>query len=91
MRPVRSAIDVTLLTKAQCKACDEAKRLLVRVAADYPLTVSAVDLNSERGRDLALAGGVLFPPGVYLDGEVFSYGRLSERKLRRELSRRTVA
>jgi hypothetical protein len=30
----------------------------------------------------------VFPPGVFLNGEPFSYGRLSERKLRRELDRR---
>ena len=31
---------------------------------------------------------VPFPPGVLIDGEAFSYGRLSERKLRRELAAR---
>ncbi len=31
---------------------------------------------------------MLFPPGIFLDGEPFSYGRPSERKLRRELERR---
>ncbi|MGH9252739.1 MAG: hypothetical protein ACRD0W_24965 [Acidimicrobiales bacterium] len=30
----------------------------------------------------------LFPPGVLLDDDPFGYGRLSERKLRRELARR---
>lgn len=35
-----------------------------------------------------MKGGLLFPPGVLIDGEPFSYGRLSERKLRRELDRR---
>lgn len=30
----------------------------------------------------------MFPPGIFLDGEPFSYGRPSERKLRRELERR---
>ena len=29
-----------------------------------------------------------FPPGIFVDGEPFSYGRLSEKKLRRELDRR---
>jgi hypothetical protein len=30
----------------------------------------------------------VFPPAVFLGGEPFSYGRVSERKLRRELDRR---
>lgn len=32
--------------------------------------------------------GILFAPGVLVDGAPFSYGRRSERKLRRHLARR---
>lgn len=36
-----------------------------------------------------LAGSVsLFAPCIFVEGAPFSYGRLSERKLRRELERR---
>ena len=42
---------------------------------------------SEILQRLATQGGLLFPPGILIDGEPFSYGRLSERKLRRELDR----
>ena len=31
---------------------------------------------------------MLFAPGVLVDGRPFSYGRLSERKLRRTLDKR---
>jgi hypothetical protein len=31
---------------------------------------------------------VLFAPGVLVDGEFFSFGRISERKLRRTLDQR---
>jgi hypothetical protein len=34
---------------------------------------------------------VLFAPGILVDGEPFGYGRLSEKKLRRELTRRAAA
>jgi len=51
-------------------------------------------VTSVRGRGaqmhagaLAARGGVLFPPGIFLDREPFSYGRPSERKLRKELAR----
>ncbi|MGH9119880.1 MAG: hypothetical protein ACRD0A_19005 [Acidimicrobiales bacterium] len=40
---------------------------------------------------MAAAAGMAFPPGVLLDGEPFSYGRLSERKLRRELARHAAS
>jgi hypothetical protein len=35
-----------------------------------------------------MASGLLFPPGVLIDGQPFSYDRLSERKPRRKLDRR---
>ncbi len=77
---------VTLLTKADCGLCEQAKAVLARVAADTPLEVETVDLASDRGRALAEEAGMAFPPGVLLDGEAFSHGRLSERKLRRALA-----
>jgi len=77
---------VTLLIKADCGLCEQAKAVLARVAADTPLEVETVDLASDRGRALAEEAGMAFPPGVLLDGEAFSHGRLSERKLRRALA-----
>jgi len=77
---------VTLLTKADCDLCQHAKAVLDRVAVDTPLRIETVDLASDRGRALAESAGMAFPPGVFLDGEAFSYGRLSERKLRRALA-----
>ena len=84
-------MDVTLLTQDHCKYCDEAKIVLERLAGEYRLSISTLDLASEDGRALAESGGILFPPGVFLDGEPFGYGRLSERKLRRELNRKLRA
>lgn len=81
-------MEVLLLTQENCAFCDQAKAILDRLAAEYPLTIATLDVNSPEGRALALRGGVLFPPGIFLDGEAFSYGRPSERKLRREFERR---
>lgn len=80
-------IPVVLLTQANCGLCDHAKEVLDRVAEDFAVDVRTLDVGSEEGRALADQGGVLFPPGVLVDGHPFSYGRLSERKLRRELFR----
>ncbi len=80
--------EVLLLTQANCASCEQAKGVLDRMAEEYPLSVVMRDLSSPEGRADAAGAGVLFPPGVLLDGEPFSYGRLSERKLRRELGRR---
>lgn len=84
-------VEVTLLTAEHCAFCDVAKEILDRVGRDHPLRVREVALASAEGRQLAAVGGVLFAPGVLVDGQAFSYGRLSERKLRRTLQKRTAS
>ncbi|MHB8328600.1 MAG: glutaredoxin family protein [Acidimicrobiales bacterium] len=78
---------VTLLTTPECRLCDHAKQVLDRVAVDHDLTVETVSIQTERGHELTVKHKLAFPPGVLLDDRPFSYGRLSERKLRRELER----
>lgn len=79
---------VTLLTQPDCGFCDAAKEILGRLAIEYRFTLEEVDLRSDDGHAMAANHGVLFAPGILLDGEKFSIGRPSERKLRRELERR---
>lgn len=81
-------IRVLVLTQKECGFCEQAHDLLQRLAREYELTISTLDIASQEGQALALQAGMLFPPGIFLDGEPFSYGRLSEKKLRRELERR---
>ncbi len=84
-------MEALLLTKEQCGFCTQAKEMLDRLAVEYGFSVSTLDLGSPEGQALAVRGGVLFPPGIFLDGEPFSYGRPPERKLRRELELRLNA
>ena len=81
---------VTLLTRGGCRLCAQAKAVLVNVARDHPLVVEEIDITTPAGAAEAAKAGILFPPGVLLDGKPFSYGRLSERKLRRHLTRQAV-
>jgi hypothetical protein len=85
MTPV--PVEITLLTQADCALCDHAKQVLAAVGADHPLTVTEISLATDEGRRLAVEAGVLFAPGVLLDGRPFGYGRLSEGKLRKTLRR----
>ena len=78
---------LTLLTKADCSLCDQAKTTLEKVRHDYQLAVEVIGLESPQGQELAARSGMAFPPAVFVDGQPFSYGRLSERKLRRTLDR----
>jgi Glutaredoxin-like domain (DUF836) len=82
--------EVLLLTQPACQLCDHANDVLRRLSAEYALTVRYVSFASAEGTTLAMRHRLLFAPGVLLDDEPFSYGRLSERRLRRELARRTV-
>ena len=81
-------LEVVLVTQADCELCERGKEVLERLALEFPLAVETRDLASEEGRALAERGGVMFPPGLFVDGQPFSYGRVSERKLRRELRKR---
>lgn len=83
-------MQVTLLTQTDCEFCNRAKRILKRLEGEYALSVVEVDVASPAGQRLAEQGGVLFAPGIFLDGELCSYGRPSERRLRRELQQRTL-
>ncbi|MFV0138087.1 glutaredoxin family protein [Streptomyces sp. HMX87] len=81
---------ITLLTQADCAFCEHAKTVLAKVGADHPLDITEIDLTSEEGRRLGAEAGLLFAPGILLDGEPFSYGRVSERRLRRTLKAATT-
>lgn len=79
-------VQIILLTQADCHFCEHAKQVLAHVGQDHSLRITEVDLGSPEGQQLARSAGVLFAPGVLVDGQPFSFGRLSERKLRRALT-----
>ena len=85
--PVDTAgpVVVTLLTQPDCAMCVQAKEILARTGSEGLTTVDEVDLHTETGRTLALRHGVMFAPGVLVADQPFSFGRLSEKKLRRRL------
>ena len=82
-----SVISIIILTQRDCASCEAAKAIVERLARKYPLSVSAVAFDSPEGVSLAAQTGVLFPPGIFINGALFSYGGLSERMLRTEIER----
>lgn len=84
-------LGVLILTQENCDFCDAAKALFDRLSREYPLSISTLSLQSPAGQALAGKGGILFPPGIFFDGEPCCYGRPSERRLRREIERRLSA
>ncbi|MBI2717338.1 MAG: thioredoxin family protein [Rhizobiales bacterium] len=83
-----TALPILLLTRENCGYCDLAKQMLDRLSGEFPLAVSTLSLDTPRGQQLAEDNGILFPPGLFIDGKAFSYGRPSERKLRRAIEGR---
>ncbi|MGY4857313.1 glutaredoxin family protein [Cryobacterium sp. AP23] len=77
---------ITVLTQESCPSCVNAKNTLAQLSDEYPLDIVDIPLASAEGRELANRVGIVFAPGILIDGELFSYGRLSEKKLRRHLS-----
>lgn len=75
-------MEVLVLTQKNCIFCEQAKEVLGRLSTEYGFSVSVFDVASPEGEALAVRSGILFPPGILLDGEPISYGRPSERKLR---------
>jgi glutaredoxin len=80
--------NILLLTQENCGFCEQAKKILERLSREYWILITTLPMDSPEGQELATKGELLFPPGILIDGEPFSYGRPSERKLRRELDRR---
>src|SRR5215471_7410072 len=63
---------IVLLTQEHCGFCEQAQEILERLAREYWLSVSTLDMGSPEGQRLAVSGGLLFPPGIVIDGEPFS-------------------
>ena len=82
---------VLLLIRENCAYCAAAKAILDRLSAKYPLAVSTLSLDTPEGLALAERNGILFAPGIFIDGEAFAYGRPSEPKLRLEIERRLAS
>lgn len=79
---------ILLVAADDCHFCAQAKAILTQVGREYRLEVEEVSLTSPEGQELAARHGILFPPGLFLDGAFIGFGRVSERKLRRLLEQR---
>ncbi len=84
----RSRPEVVLLTREDCGFCHDAEEILGRLSSEFGIEVTTLDLDSPDGYELGQREGILFPPGILIDGRGVSYGRPSERRLKREFERR---
>ncbi|MFI5958262.1 glutaredoxin family protein [Cryptosporangium sp. NPDC051539] len=74
---------VTLLTRAGCHLCDDAKDVISRIASDTGVGWREVDVDADP--DLADEYGDRVPV-VLLDGAEHGFWRVEEQRLRRDLA-----
>jgi hypothetical protein len=86
----RGLLHTTLVTAPECHLCEHARRVLSRLQRAWPLVVEEVDWRSSEGQALIQQDSVPFPPALYVGGELYGYGRLSEGRLRRLLEGRAA-
>ena len=82
------ALRATLVTAPDCHLCEHARGVLARLGQTWPVVVEEVAWSTPEGLALVQRDGVPFPPALYVGGELYGYGRLSEGRLRRLLERR---
>lgn len=78
-------VEVVVVHSAGCHLCDDALGALEELSREFPLTVRTVDFDAPEGRELRRRYRPPMPPLILVDGELFGWGRLSRRKLRRLL------
>jgi hypothetical protein len=87
----RQAISLTYVTAPRCGFCEHGRGVLADLAAEFPLAIREVTLDSPEGRDAATRWRVPYPPIVLVGGRLAGYGRLSTKRLRRVLTERQRA
>jgi hypothetical protein len=82
--------DVIVLTSRGCHLCEDALEALGELAPEFGFSVREVDMLAAEGTELVERFRPPMPPGVIVDGALFSSGRLPRKKLRRRLERGAV-
>ncbi len=77
---------LTLVTAADCHLCGHARSVAQRLAADFKTEIDEIAWESPEA-DVVRRDGVPFPPALYAGNELLGYGRISEGRVRRRLTR----
>jgi thiol-disulfide isomerase/thioredoxin len=82
---MHAALETLYVTAPRCHFCEGGRAVLAELAERFPLEVREVDLASEEGRAVAARWRVPYPPILLVDGRLVGFGRLSLRRLARDL------
>lgn len=81
---------LTVVPTEACHLCEQAERTLTDLREDFPFTVESLALDSVDGRRLVAQHRPAMAPLVLVDGQFFSAGRLSRRRLAALLQARSL-
>ena len=81
--PIRPAHTITLLTRPGCHLCDDARAVIVSVAAELGVAWEERDITRSES-DLRAYGDMI--PVTLIDGVQHDFWRVSEQRLRAALS-----
>ena len=82
---------LVLLTAPDCHLCEHAYGVLAALAAERDLSWCDIPVDSSQGRRLAASAPPLRPVLFAPDGHILGYGRLSAKRLRRQLDAAELA
>lgn len=82
---LKSTVEIVVVTSPACHFCEEALVALEGLSAEFPVDVRVVDIRSDEGAEVVRVHRPPMPPAVLVDGELFSFGKLPRKKLRRYL------
>jgi glutaredoxin-related protein len=79
---------VTLLSAPDCHLCGHARTVLQHLTQSNASSfeVKEMSWNDPAGAALVQRDRIPFPPALYVDDELWGYGRLSERALRKKFA-----
>ncbi len=88
------AVKILLLTQEGCSPCKRVKRILSEIEKGVKLNsgsatsieVEEMGFASELGMKLAVEHQILYPPAVFIDGQLFGKGKIREDELREAIN-----
>lgn len=81
-------LEAVFVTATACHLCRTGRDVLALVGERVPMSLREVGLTSPEGADIARRWRVPFPPILIVNGDLVAYGRLSRRRLERDLAAR---
>jgi len=70
-------LNVRFVTSLGCTPCLRIKRILQELQSEMPnLTVEEIEFTAPSGSKLAMENGILYPPAVFLNGQLIAKGKI---------------